>query len=313
MMKLLIPLLIASMLLSCSKARKSVNAAKEMKNFIVDLSTYAKDQNPNFAIIPQNGLELLFLNLDGQEDFDSYFLGAINGIGTEELFYNGTFQPDDYRLDMLLRARANLPIFVADYVSDSNDLNLAYTYNTDAGFVPFPRNKNNYDYQYIPDTVPNQNTNDIQGVGDAKNYLYLISDQGYPDKTSYLAAIQNSNFDLIIMDAFYGETGYTSAEIEALKTKKDGGKRLVISYISVGSAEKYRYYWQDDWKLHKPRWLKKEYEGYPDEIWVKFWKKEWKNIIYGNDDSYVKKIINAGFDGAYLDNVEAYYHLYFDE
>jgi len=43
---------------------------------------------------------------------------------------------------------------------------------------------------------------------------------------------------------------------------------------------------------------------------VQFWNPEWQKIIYGNDDSYMKKILDAGFDGAYLDNVEAYYFLY---
>ena len=105
---------------------------------------------------------------------------------------------------------------------------------------------------------------------------------------------------------------YSLRNIDQLKTKQNGGQRLVISYINVGAAEKYRYYWQDKWKLHRPLWLKKEYEGYEDEIWVKFWKKDWEEIIYGNDESYIKKIINSGFDGAYIDNVEAYYFLYFD-
>ena len=85
---------------------------------------------------------------------------------------------------------------------------------------------------------------------------------------------------------------------------------MLIAYVNVGAAENWRYYWQDKWKLHRPAWLKKEYDGYDDEIWVKFWDKDWKNIIYGNDDSYMKKIIDVGFDGAYLDNVEAYYYLY---
>ena len=36
----------------------------------------------------------------------------------------------------------------------------------------------------------------------------------------------------------------------------------------------------------------------------------WQKMMFGNDDSYIKKIINAGFDGVFLDNVEAYYALY---
>ncbi|MDD3741560.1 MAG: endo alpha-1,4 polygalactosaminidase, partial [Bacteroidales bacterium] len=101
-----------------------------------------------------------------------------------------------------------------------------------------------------------------------------------------------------------------SAEIQQLKTKANGGQRLVISYISIGSAENYRYYWKSDWKRNNPDWIKKKYDGYEDEFWVEFWNDEWQNIIYGNDSSYIKKIIDADFDGVYLDNVEAYYFLY---
>ncbi len=67
-----------------------------------------------------------------------------------------------------------------------------------------------------------------------------------------------------------------------------------------------------DWvKLHRPNWLKKAYDGYEDEIWVEFWNEDWQNIIYGKNDSYTRKIIDARFDGVYLDNVEAYYFLYY--
>jgi len=66
------------------------------------------------------------------------------------------------------------------------------------------------------------------------------------------------------------------------------------------------------WKLHSLTWLKKKYDGYDDEIWVKFWKKEWQEIIYSGGDSYTQRILSSGFNGVYLDNVEAYYFLYFD-
>ena len=118
-----------------------------------------------------------------------------------------------------------------------------------------------------------------------------------------------TNYDMILMDCFYDDDVFTPAEIFQLKTKKNGGKRLVIAYMNVGAAEKFRYYWQHSWKLHHPKFLKKKYDGYDDEIWVKFWEKEWKDIIIG---SYTNKVIDAGFDGVYLDNVEAYYSLYFD-
>ena len=33
---------------------------------------------------------------------------------------------------------------------------------------------------------------------------------------------------------------------------------------------------------------------------------QWQEIIYGNDNSYVKKILDAGLDGVYLDIIDAF-------
>lgn len=298
---------------SCSKEKRSNRAGHKMQDFIVELSEYAKEQKPGFAVIPQNGAELLFRNLDDTEAIDERVINAIDGIGIEELFYNGAFEPDDHRLQMLLQVRERVPVLVADYTANQSEVNQSYMYNTDAGFLAFPRDSSNYDYIKIPSYVHQENSNDITQLKDAKNYLYLISSDEFADKESFLEAIRQTNFDVVLIDAFYGDGLFTSTEINSLKTKANGGTRLVISYINVGAAEKYRYYWQEDWKLHRPRWLKKEYDGYEDEIWVKYWKKDWKEIIYGNSNSYIQKIIDAGFDGAYLDNVEAFYFLYYDE
>lgn len=306
-------LLLLLLIAGCSKDRRSLRSGRKMQDFVVAISDYAKERRPGFIIIPQNGAELLFHNLDDQDDPDDRYINAIDGIGIEELFYNGMFAPDNYRLQMLLRVKNRIPVFVADYLTQESDYDTCVLYNTDAGFIPFPRSSANYDYKYIPAAVPNENTDDVLNASDARNYLYLIGQDGFSDKSAFLNAIRQTNFDLVIIDAFYGSGLFSNDEINSLKTKANGGKRLVIAYMSVGSAEKYHYYWKDEWKLHKPKWLKKEYDGYPDEVWVKFWKKDWQEIICGSSDSYTQKILDAGFDGAYLDNVEAFYFLYFDE
>ena len=33
---------------------------------------------------------------------------------------------------------------------------------------------------------------------------------------------------------------------------------------------------------------------------------QWQNIIYGNESSYLTKISDAGFDGVYLDIIDAF-------
>jgi len=312
MEKYVLPLLIFLFFTSCSKEKRSDKKGEKMQDFVINLSNYAREIKPDFIVIPQNGAELAFNYMDENDGEHASYLAAIDGIGIEELFYNGDYTPDEERLSMLRKLKNHTKILVSEYVSDNSNIDDAVQKNLNEEFICFPRAQNNYDYLYIPNSVVHENTNDILKLADAQNYLYMISTGNYSSKQDFIQAVSNTNFDVIIMDLFFDENEFTSFDINQLKTKANGGKRLVISYMNVGAAEKYRYYWQDGWRVGHPSWLKKKYDGYDDEIWVKFWKKDWTDIIYGDANSYTKKIINAGFDGAYLDNVEAFYFLYFD-
>lgn len=42
-----------------------------------------------------------------------------------------------------------------------------------------------------------------------------------------------------------------------------------------------------------------------------YWTKPWRDILFGQSDSYLDKVLAAGFDGVYLDVVDAYE--YFEE
>lgn len=295
---------------ACGKEKKTTKAGVKMQEFIQEISYYTRNQKPNFILIPQNGEELIYTDLEEEKGVNQVFLNSIDGWGIEELFYNGDKGTDEYRLNMCRKMVPSKVVMVADYLNSNSYEADDRQQCIDNGFLSFPRLTTNYDYKEIPATVFNQNQNDVNVLADAKNYLYLLSTSNYTDKATYLNAIRNTNFDLVILDAFFEDELLTAAEVNSLKIKVDGGKRLVVAYISVGSAEKYRYYWKKTWALHKPSWLKKKYDGYSDEIWVKYWHKDWKEIMYGNDDSYFKKILNSNFDGAFLDNVEAFYTLY---
>ncbi|MNU88920.1 hypothetical protein D3C71_787480 [compost metagenome] len=311
-MKKSIILLFGILALSYScKEKKSLKAGVKMQDFIIEISKYARAQDPDFILIPQNGEEVLFQNTDPESAVNTDLAAAIDGFGVEELFYNGgSYAPDDYRLNMLRKVSPGLKVMVADYLSDDATYPDAFQAANAEQFIAFPRYNANYDYKYIPSTVYHENTDNIQMLAQAQNYLYLISTDNYSDKAGFLSAIQQTNFDVVIIDAFFGDELLTSTDVASLKTKQNGAQRLVISYMNIGSAEKYRYYWKKGWGLHHPLWLKKKYDGYKDEIWVKFWKDEWQEIIYGSSDSYTQKLLNAGFDGAYLDNIEAFYFLY---
>lgn len=73
----------------------------------------------------------------------------------------------------------------------------------------------------------------------------------------------------------------------------------VLAYLSIGEAENYRDYWST---LKDPIWLRDENPDWPGNYKVEFWNGEWKDIVFAEVD----KIIDQGFDGLYLDIIDAY-------
>ncbi len=298
---------------ACFKEKRSGKAGEKMQDFVIQISKYARIFNPHFIVIPQNGAELGFQDIDPANEVNQHYLNAIDAFGTEELFYNGPLAVDYERLPTLQKLKKHKRIMVADFVDDNANISDVIARNDAEGFMCFPRNSTDYDYTQIPDSVWHENNYAIHDLKSAQNYLYLISTDNFSSKQEMINAIKATNFDLVIIDLFFNDEMFSKEEILQLKTKANGAHRLVISYMNIGSAEKFRYYWKKTWGVKHPLWIKRKYEGYDDEFWVKYWKKDWEEIIYGNKNSYTKKIIDAGFDGAYLDNVEAYYFLYYKD
>jgi cysteinyl-tRNA synthetase, unknown class len=126
------------------------------------------------------------------------------------------------------------------------------------------------------------------------------------------AKIAASPFDLVVIDSEQypdgKETPLTRAEVDAMKKKPDGTKRLVIAYFSVGEAESYRYYWKPQWNKSKPSWVGKENKEWKENFLVKYWDPTWQNIIFGNPEAFADRVIAQGFDGFYIDRADAYYY-----
>ena len=121
----------------------------------------------------------------------------------------------------------------------------------------------------------------------------------------------NETFDLIVMD--YSNDGSDDGKFtsEDLSQIKNSGKKA-ISYISIGEAESYRFYWKQNWDADHdgspdpgaPAWLGEENPEWEGNYKVRFWHTEWQNIIF----SYIDAIYAQGFDGIYMDIIDAYYY-----
>lgn len=56
-----------------------------------------------------------------------------------------------------------------------------------------------------------------------------------------------------------------------------------------------------------PSWLGEENESWSGNFAVKYWDPGWQSIILDGPQSYLARIVRAGFDGVYLDRVDAFY------
>ncbi|MBN2413450.1 endo alpha-1,4 polygalactosaminidase [candidate division KSB1 bacterium] len=291
---------------------------RDMREFVQNLSNYARTINPGFIIIPQNGQELLTKNGEADGEPVTDYLDAITGVGREDLFYGYTgdnvatpVNEYNYMLAFLETAKQNnKKVLVIDYCTTRSYVDRSYAENSALGFISFAASHRELDN--IPDYPPqpyNVNSGDIVTLANAKNFLYLINPGSFADKNSFLQALRETNYDLIFIDLFYdGSRSLSATEISSLKTKTNGGSRLVIAYLSIGEAEDYRYYWKDEWKTKPPSWLDSENPNWPGNYKVRYWEDNWQSIIFGNDQSYLARILNAGFDGVYLDLVDSYWY-----
>ena len=116
----------------------------------------------------------------------------------------------------------------------------------------------------------------------------------------------STGYDLLIIDAFYDDEILTFEEVNSLKTKSDGERRLVIAYMSIGEAEDYRYYWDPEWNDDPPEWMDGENPDWEGNFKVRYWEPSWQQLIMGNEDSYLDIILTSGFDGTYLDIIDAF-------
>ena len=293
-----------------------IDPRQEMRDFVIGISQYGKAAKSNFVIIPQNGIELVTENGESDGSPSMAYLNAIDGHGQEDLYYG--YERDDKAtpanerdylrgfLD-LSRNRGNT-ILVTDYCSTPANMDDSYAKNNAAGFISFAADQR--ELNNIPDH-PNMEygVNDafVTSLSEAKNFLYLINPENYATKLDFITAVTATNYDLLIMDLYFHDgTAFTDVEINQLKGKNNDGKRMVICYMSIGEAEDYRYYWESGWKPNNPSWIEKENPNWKGNFKVRYWEQDWQDIIYGNDNSYLKKILDAQFDGVYLDIIDAY-------
>jgi cysteinyl-tRNA synthetase len=292
-----------------------VDHRQEMRDLVQRIARTARKVDPDFIIVAQNGHELATDDGRASGKEMAGYLGTLDGVGREELFYGYTGDdvatPVSDRNAMLpfmdIFQSKDVTVMVTDYCTKQGFIWDAYQSCAARGYLGFAANSRQLDtIPPYPSEPFDANSRDVVSLTEANNFLYLINPGPYTNRTEYLAMLRETNYDVLIIDAFFGNTSLTVDEVRTLGKKQNGGDRLVLAYISVGEAEDYRYYWKYGWRYNPPDWIEEENPDWPGNYKVQYWQDPWKDILYRDPDSYLSKTLNSGFDGVYLDLIDAY-------
>ena len=144
------------------------------------------------------------------------------------------------------------------------------------------------------------NTERLAGV---HTWFYHL---GFTLEGRKLRQIAESRYDMVVIEPIYTEAENTDYPIKATLARLHQNQRLVLAYIDIGQAEEWRTYWQPSWRIGAPIWIvANDPDGWEGNHPVAFWHPEWKQIWLGRS-GLVADLARQGFDGVYLDWVEAY-------
>jgi cysteinyl-tRNA synthetase, unknown class len=146
--------------------------------------------------------------------------------------------------------------------------------------------------------------------------LAQVRTWGYQLRLLNFPEMAASATDLLVTDHGFSDgrrfiRQFEPREIEYLQTRPDGSRRLVLAYLSIAEAERYRFYWDNAWfePATKPSWLGEMNPRWAGNYPVDYWRPEWQRLITGSPDAYVARILAQGFDGIYLDRADVFQEL----
>lgn len=145
-----------------------------------------------------------------------------------------------------------------------------------------------------------------------KSMAYVLqADRLADNRAEVVQKLAACGRDVVVLDANYntGDGGnWTRQELQTIRSGQEG--RRVVAYVSIGEAEDYRSYWQKSWDANKdgrpdaaaPKFLNIENPDWKGNYRVRYWQAEWQQIML----PAVDRVVAQGFDGIYLDIVDAF-------
>ena len=152
-----------------------------------------------------------------------------------------------------------------------------------------------------------ENTIEVTSTANARNWLPILRSDRFGTKGKFIEAIADTNYDAVMVDVAHRSADLlVKSDVQRLKFKKLGARRLVLAVMPIGRAYDWRWYWQKGWDVGNPAFLFAHDEA--DGVYITdLASGEWRGLL----GKYLAGIIDLGFDGVVFDDVGTY--LWFEE
>ncbi len=180
--------------------RTELQAAQEMIDFIVAMAAHTRQTNPEFLIFPQNAPGILDVVKSADPSRFAAYINAISAIGIEDLYFygnkdmNNRFNPQQYIIDWLHDDFLDngVPVFVVDYVNQTNKLEQLYDASITDRFYPFASPDRDLSFIIAPGpNVPDMQLNVDQLIAGAQSVFQMTG--GKPNTKSYFVYSTNTS------------------------------------------------------------------------------------------------------------------------
>jgi len=301
----------------------AIDYRETMRQLVQNISRYGRSLKPNFIVIAENGLGLVS-KPDPQDDTQLFpaqtYIRSIDGVLQPHLLkmLSGGDPKEDPDITTArnqlttntdMAKSLGINIFNLEFATKAAEIDKIYQKSAAKGFKPFVANTPMLTrIPGYPKYAYHANPKSLSDTRQATNYLYIENSQGFGTANDYVQALSGTNYDIIITSVFHGRVPLTKFDVERLKYKKLGSRRLVLAEIDLSSAATYHYYWQAGWAKGSPAFISDPIRTDPDRHRTLYWEPAWQSILAGGPSSYLYGIADLGFDGVVLKGVEAWHH-----
>lgn len=157
-------------------------------------------------------------------------------------------------------------------------------------------------------------------LADVRFWAYQIQRLEDDRSIDMIDELVESRYDLLVLEPTRSDRDSTDFDTAGMVRRlhdspgsTDDRNKLVVAYIDIGQAEDWRTYWEADWVAPTetargtPDFLITiDPDGWSGNYPVAYWDDRWKDLMIYNDDSVLQQVLDDGFDGIYMDWVEAY-------